>query len=392
MVVRLNRFLKWFQGYLIIQIYGGSFDQIFRMCKAHKISLWQIDIQDDYLYAAINKNDILDFSQILKKSNSKVKVISKKGFPFFLKKVIKKIYFYIFIILLAFTLKYTQCHIWAIEINGNFVITDDEIMDYLSNEHIYYGMKQKDMLCDDLELKMRDQFPVLTWVSIYMKGTKLHIDLKENDLQVDEKKETIDSIYTNIDGEIVSVLVKQGEPFVKKGDKVQKGDILISGKVPVYDEELNVKDYQIINPEATVKILTNEIFHDVVENTYAVTQFYPNTKTYLFVELFGKRYYFNKWIKIKGLTETLCDKKQVAILKHVYLPVFYGHERIRKVDVQYFVYTDKEMKDILSDNLSKYILCLRRKGVQIIEKNVKISKNGSSMYLDADIQVIETIE
>ena len=75
----------------------------------------------------------------------------------------------------------------------------------------------------------------------------------------------------------------------------------------------------------------------------------------------------------------------------MYLPIFYGCETQRKVDFQYFAYTDKEMEKLLSDRLEKYILCLREKGVQIIKKNVKIGKNGSAMYLSAEIEVIEDV-
>ncbi|MDE6622176.1 MAG: hypothetical protein K2K74_17135, partial [Lachnospiraceae bacterium] len=64
--------------------------------------------------------------------------------------------------------------------------------------------------------------------------------------------------------------------------------------------------------------------------------------------------------------------------------------------VQYFTYTEEEMKDKLSENFEKFILGLQQKGVQIVEKNVKMEKSSSGMELYGSLLVIkktgETVE
>ncbi|MDE6221758.1 MAG: hypothetical protein K2G51_15270, partial [Lachnospiraceae bacterium] len=48
-----------------------------------------------------------------------------------------------------------------------------------------------------------------------------------------------------------------------------------------------------------------------------------------------------------------------------------------------------EMKDKLSENFEKFNLGLQQKGVQIVEKNVKMEKSSSGMELYGSLLVIK---
>ncbi len=47
------------------------------------------------------------------------------------------------------------------------------------------------------------------------------------------------------------------------------------------------------------------------------------------------------------------------------------------------------MKSKLSDNFKKFISGLEQKGVQIVEKNVKMEKNSSGMELNGSLLVVK---
>ena len=47
------------------------------------------------------------------------------------------------------------------------------------------------------------------------------------------------------------------------------------------------------------------------------------------------------------------------------------------------------MKSKLSENYEKFILSLQEKGVQIVEKNVKMEKNSKGMDLHGDLLVVK---
>ena len=77
-------------------------------------------------------------------------------------------------------------------------------------------------------------------------------------------------IVASEDGVISSIITRNGIPQVKAGDTVEKGQILVSGAVPVYDDGQNIVKYQIYEADADITILTKTHFHDQVKEIYPV--------------------------------------------------------------------------------------------------------------------------
>ena len=85
----------------------------------------------------------------------------------------------------------------------------------------------------------------------------------------------------------------------------------------------------------------------------------------------------------------IIQKHQVCLLDNLYLPIYYGNICEKEYHLQYNEYSEEEMRNILNRNFEKIILCLQEKGVQIIEKNVKIKKYNKGMELNANLTVIK---
>ena len=80
--------------------------------------------------------------------------------------------------------------IWAIEVNGNYYVTTDVFQDFLKENEIQTGMKKKNVDIEKLEEAIRTHFDIVTWTSAQIDGTRLLIQVKENDLIIAEKGET----------------------------------------------------------------------------------------------------------------------------------------------------------------------------------------------------------
>ena len=92
-----------------------------------------------------------------------------------------------------------------------------------------------------------------------------------------------------------------------------------------------------------------------------------------------------KYKKYDIYTETY----QLKILDHYYLPVYWGTKRVREYASQTKKYSKEEAKQKLLCNLDEFIATLKEKGVQIIEKNVRIVNINETMQATGSIQVIE---
>ena len=397
-----NRWIRFVRGCLVIKIDGDYMERFFNMCRMHGIDLWDIKKDKDICVCEAYADDFMKMHPLLKKTGTKASVVKKRGLPFYFPFIKKRIIFFIGVIICLTMLNYVTQYVWAIEYVGNLQVSDDELSDFLEQESIHYGMKKSSLNCEDKEKRLRETFPNVTWTSIYFEGTKLYIEVKEN-----EKTEPVPveirgtDIVANESGTITSIVTRNGVPKVKAGDTVEKGQILVSGAVPVYDESQTVINYQVYDADADIYIRTPIEYRCTISSGYPVIIYTGNDIRLGFAQIGGYQIdgmpilnFFNR--ESKNLYEVITEKHQVVLLDNIYLPLYYGIIDRKEYYIKYFTYTEDEMKDKLSENYEKFIFTLQEKGVQIVEKNVKMVKNSSGMELYGDLLVVkrtgETIE
>lgn len=384
-----GKLLQWLRGYLIIRLQGDYVERFFNVCKAHQIVLWKIERIDVGYQCRIRPCDFFELPKLLRKTETKVKIVKKCGLMFYIPFFKKRIIFFIGVVMCLSLLYVTTDYIWAVEYIGNSMISDDELTDFLREENIYYGMKKENLNCDEKEKRLREKFQNVTWTSIYFQGTKLFVELKENTPKDEEEKVTQGTdIVAEHSGTIVSVLTRNGVPKVKAGDEVEEGQILVEGSVPVYDESGNIIKYQIYDADADIYIRTLDSYADSVSKSYSVIEYYGKAKKGFFIEIPKFRMETPFFENPNLYYEILWEKKQVALLDNLYIPCYYGKIVRRTYHIQYYEYTDEELERQLADNFEKYILCLQEKGVQIIEKNGKIDKNRKGMKMEVQLQIV----
>lgn len=395
-----NRWIRFVRGFLVIRINGDYMERFFNMCRMHEIDLWEIKKEQNVCMCEAYATDFLKMLPLLKKTGTKAHVVKKKGLPFYFPFIKKRIIFFAGVLLCLIMLNYVTKYVWAIEYVGNLQVSNDELSDFLEQESIHYGMKKSSINCEEKEKKLRETFQNVTWTSIYFEGTKLYIEIKENEKSEPIQFETKGTdIVANEAGTITSIVTRNGVPRVKAGDTVEKGQVLVSGGVPVYDESQSVIDYQIYDADADIFIRTPIEYKSSINSGYPVMIYTGNRANTGFAQI-GKYYidgltlwdFIGKYLspkKNETLYETVTEKHQVVLLDNIYLPVYYGKIDRKEYYIKYFTYTDEEMQSKLSENFEKFILGLQEKGVQIVEKDVKMERNSIGMELNGSLLVVK---
>jgi similar to stage IV sporulation protein len=387
-------------GYLVLGIEGESVERFLNMCRVHGIELWSIRQNNGVCTCRIYADDFIKLKPIAKKTKTRIKVLNKKGLPFLIP--ILKRHLLLIVIVIAFVglLIYSNNFVWAIEYVGNLQISDDELSDFIADENIYYGIRKKDIDCDSVEKNVREKFPNVIWTSVYFEGTKLYVSIKENEKAVpdtDIKGEGSD-IVADEDGIIVSMLIRNGVAMVGVGDEVKAGDVLISGSVPVFNEEQEVVDYQIYNADADIYIQTQYEYNKTMSMTYSIIYYTEKNIKSHFVQIFGYNLSdlkFNKFLRenrnMRYETRTSRSQLKLPFIfgGNFYLPVYYGEIYRKEYYVQYRTYTEDEIKAKLTEDLQKIISGLEENGIKIVEKNVKMVQNSNSMGLNGNLVVIK---
>ena len=376
-----------------ICILGESTERFLNMCSYHNIKLFDVRKTEDGCFMKIHASDFFLLKNIIKKSHVKVRIVRKEGIYFQFKKQAKRKIFFIASFFCLLLLWIGSRFLWGIKIEGNYAVTDDLIIDYLQENGIYYGMPLSQISIYDLKTNLRNTYDEITWVSIYLEGTNLHISLKENDT-IKPKTPSISThtdLITDETGIVESVLVRKGTAMVKVGDEVTKGDILISGKIEISGEDGTIQEIRSCKADGDVSLLYNYPIEERISLEYL-------TKEYTGRSMEKKElFYFDKQLPIPKFKipyikyDSISEKMEFPIFDFFSLPLEIKNIIYREYQMIKKKHTNSEAEKLLTKNLDKIIVSLEEKGVQIIEKNVKINTNSAYLYMTGNLVVRKTI-
>lgn len=379
----------YFKDRIEICILGENTERFYNMCSFHDIKLYNIRIIEDKCYATIYAKDFFLLKDIVKKSHVKLKIVKKEGFFFHIKKQAKRKIFFIASCLCLLILWIGSYFLWGIRITGNYSITDDMIQEFLQTQGIYYGMPLSKIPIFELRTNLRNTYDEITWVSIYLEGTNLHISLKENDTLEISKAVESDSANLIADqtGIVDSIVVRQGTPMVVNGAEVSKGDILISGKVEIPADDGTVKETRYCKADGDVYLIYDYPILENISLEYLTKEYTGN-----YIEKYDF-YINNQLLKVPHLKipyvkyDSITDTIEHPVLDLFSLPLKIKKNTYQEYHVIKKKYANYEAEKLLKEKLDKIILSLEEKGVQIIEKNVKIRTNSAYLSMTGNLTV-----
>lgn len=387
--------VQYIRGYVTIKVWGYSTERLLNLCGNHDILVWDIVSHGDYHTMNISVQGFFALKPLLKKTGTKASVLKRYGLPFFMFKMKRrKIFAAGFICCMLFWML-TAGYIWNIKIEGNYVLTEDVLLDYLEEKDVHVAMKKSRLKIEDLEKALREDYDVITWTSVQLKGTTLLIYIKENETpdyaQNSQTGETkgMDLIATR-SGTVSYIITRSGVPQVAVGDSVEEGDVLVSGAVPVFNEDTTVRKYQYVESDADINLRYTESV-SVKKDILYEEKIYSGRQKYM--AMFGIK--DKEWNLRLGKIpyeeyDISGEKKQVKLLDHLYLPLFYGKKTVQEYQTVRQKHTEAEMNVLMQEEWSKIISTLDEKGVQITEKNVTIKKNEKNWVLNAHMQLEES--
>ncbi len=370
-----------------IDVKGDAKERYLNMCRARHFPVWDVqsDKENDVITMCMNREDFLESKSAIRKTGVKVAVKAKNGLPFLLKKIRRRKVFVLGALLGFIFIFFMMRSVWAFQFEGNKRITDEQIVDYLESQGVTIGTKTKELDYEALEQGLREQFPEITWASVLQRGTTLIIRIREREYtEVSQRYDDRTDIVSDVEGVIVSMVVKEGVPYVKIGDTVNVGDILVCGAVPVYDENQLVSGYQYYHAQADILVETMQHYTDTLPLSYEKKVYTGQEATIISLGAFDTRFVFGDGISAQGV-ESQSKSYQLRLFRYLQLPLFAQITKQSAYEWELSYYTKQEAQTLLMSGLEKYLSELSEKGVQIIAKDVKIIKNGMSMEIMADI-------
>ncbi len=379
----------FFRGQLKIKLISNAPERFLNICNSNEIFIWNlVRDNDDYCFNILPK-DYFKLKNILKKTNSKTIILEKNGIAFTMFRYRKHNCFLAGIMLAFFMIYLISLFVWDISVEGNTMITDDVILDALEIYGIKHGDFKNNIVCDDLEKYLRNNFNDMTWVSAEIDGTRLTIYVKENDEDfVNVQNMSVCDLVATKSGVVSAIVTRSGTPMVKVGDAVEAGDILVSGIVDIIDDYGNVISSKQVRSDADISISTRYDYNEVLQKEYKYKLFTGKNATHLYVKILDATVRLGLSVAYEE-SETVFLDSQIKLTENFWLPVHYGKIQYKEYIEEAAFYTKSQAEDILSERLQYFLTDLEEKGVQIIGKDVKMYENDFEYTYSGTIDVIE---
>ncbi len=401
----IRSFIRYLKGYVKIRIQGFSPERFLNMCSYHDIYIWGLVPVGNGYEMYISITDFRRLKPLARKTHSKVTLIKRCGFPFFLFHYRKRKLFFFGLLICIILLKVYSLFIWDIHFEGNEKWPDETLAEYLKSQGVAPLMLKSEVDCPGIVKNIRKEYNDIVWVSASVDGSRLKIQIKENDDTLlnesgDENtekktsaagKEGPTDLIAKADGVITSIVTRSGVPQVHAGDEVTKGDILVLGRLDVVNDSGEVTGYQYQQSDADIFADTELEYTDSIPRTYQ-EKVYDDKKRYqAYIRAGDFRISVGTISNQYENSELTVTEHQLKAGENFYLPFSWGIKKVRSYTFHEKTYTEEEIREILSGNFQRFCKDLEEKGIQIRENSVKIHLYADSASASGPLYLNERI-
>ena len=384
----LQNIKKSLTGYVRIRAEGFFIEKLINNCKNEGVLFENVKRKKSTIIEVdVLVKNFKTFCKIAKKNKCRVRILKKKGLPFFVKKYRKRKIFVVALLCVVTSLIVLSKFVWNIEVIGNTQISSEEILQIVKSEGLNIGKLKSNIdtkkVIDSIRIKRSD----ISWVGIKISGTNAIIEVVE----ADKIPNVIDSndycdIVAKKDAMVVSASAQNGTLQVKEGDVVKKGTVLVSGWM---EGKYTGTRYVHATGEVVGKVWYSAnkrvYYHQSVEKRTGKVE----KKYSLNINNFAINFY--KRLSKFEIYDTIGAEKKIKISSNFYLPIKLITKENYELIKEEKVYTKKEAEEIGVNELTQELNQQIQDEKSIINKY--ISTNESEDYIDVEVtyEVLESI-
>lgn len=358
-------------AWLDCRMSGAEVLRFLHLCSRQSIVLEHLSKTDDGYTFTIRLDHYVRIRHLRYLTGVHIQVVRKKGFPFRLRSLLGRKAFLGGLFFCVLLWWFLSGHIWEIRFTGNVQTTNETLIRYLRTEHIQSGMKKKDVDTRAIAAGLRNAFPEFVWVAAESSGTVLYIRIEEaKQVEEEDTAQNDASLYADKEGEIVSIVTRNGIAQKTAGDYVYPGDLLVSGEIPLYDDGQNITGYTYCGADADIVLATEYVYYDRI--TYVHQQPVYEKARFCGVQAGIASTQLRLWQKPEA-GEIIASVYPLAFSKDCPLPFSLTVYSVRPCRYVSAVYSQEEAAALLQEHFSEFFVQLAKKVMRITANNVKIA-------------------
>jgi similar to stage IV sporulation protein len=244
----MKNLLAYLRGYLIIMVKGEHPERFINLAYTRGIQLWDLAwVGSDTMLAKVDISSFRPLRHIARMANCRLRIHRKKGLPFFLYRLRRRRMLLVGAVLFCLILYFFSSLIWTVEVSGTKKIPAARVKTLAAEVGLCPGNFCFQVQRQDVVDHLMKEIPDLSYVEVDV-GPRSWVRITEKVLPAPSVG--ICHIVAAKDGMIESILTLSGQPLVKEGDTVKKGQVLISGEILPQAPEQEPSNPEPAAPEA----------------------------------------------------------------------------------------------------------------------------------------------
>lgn len=224
---------KMAYGYVRFSLIGTECEKFISEAISRGIKIFDAENEEGVFYAKTLPKNYFALARLKRKYYVQMRIAEKRGFLFKAYRYRNRYGILFGAIAYGITLMFCSSFIWDITVTGNSDISDESILEFLSDNGIYAGASRKGLHNTLTELRAMLNYDRMAWISIETEGSRVNVKLSET---IDNHKKGLSvSTPCNITalrgGIIKEAEVNRGTMLYEVGSGVAEGDIIVSGIV-----------------------------------------------------------------------------------------------------------------------------------------------------------------
>jgi len=216
-------------GYVTVTLPEECLEKFINLAVSRGIFLWDITgIGTGRVVMKVRLSSVQALRHVARMTGCRFKIIERHGLPFFVSRLRRRRAMAAGALLFVAALYVLSSFVWFIEVSGNKRVTDQVVEQVAHRAGLKLGVSRWSLNIPALEETILNQVPGLSWVGVYVEGTRVYIKVVEKKLPPPDETEYPVDLVAARDGLITEMLVFSGYPLVEEGDTVAKGQVLLS--------------------------------------------------------------------------------------------------------------------------------------------------------------------
>lgn len=366
-------------GYVSFTASGGFAERFINLCSLSGIPLWNLRSDGTTLTACTSINGYLKIRSCAVRSGMRLKATRRRGLPFFLNNYRRRSGVLVGLVLFFAIIGIMSSMVWTINISGNTLTTDEEILAVLAEAGLEAGVFKDGLNAPEIRFYALSRLEDVTYITVNLIGSSVQIEVTERT----PKPQLISSdtpcdIVSGVDGQIAVLEVYEGTKMYEIGEAVRTGDVLAGGFVELADGSVRFRHAE------AYAIITSQTEIEAKANTESEFFVLSEQKTHTTFHIFG----LDIPLFIDSEATPSMTRKSSLCIGGIYLPIGCTKEIFNTYSSEEKGLTEE--KQMLSTTESYFLKKIEALGgAEILEENVSVKsdevKGGFTLQSSAGI-------